>query len=117
MKHCPQCQKRFDDDAAVCPHDGTPLKRGPGGNAGGSAKSSASNGLVGRTFFGEYTVEKKLGEGGMGAVYLARQHEIDQAVALKTLHAKAAESHEIVQRFHREAKVISMLTHPNIVRV
>ena len=73
--------------------------------------------LVGRTFFGEYTIVKKLGEGGMGAVYLARQNAIDQSVALKVLHAKAAESDEIVQRFHREAKVISMLTHPNIVRV
>ena len=38
-------------------------------------------------------------------------------MALKVLHARAAESDEIVQRFHREAKVISMLTHPNIVRV
>jgi serine/threonine-protein kinase len=73
--------------------------------------------LVGRRFFGEYTITKKLGEGGMGAVYLARQNSIDQMVALKVLHARAAESDEIVQRFHREAKVISMLTHPNIVRV
>src|SRR5690554_5104343 len=73
--------------------------------------------LMGRTFFGEYTIVKKLGEGGMGAVYLARQNIIDQTVALKVLHPNAAESDEIVQRFYREAKVISMVSHPNIVRV
>jgi len=53
----------------------------------------------------------------MGAVYLAEQNSIDQKIALKVLHAESAESDEIVQRFHREAKVISMLTHPHIVRV
>lgn len=73
--------------------------------------------LIGRDFFGEYTIVDRLGEGGMGAVYLAEQDSIDQKIALKVLHAESAESDEIVQRFHREAKVISLLTHPNIVRV
>jgi eukaryotic-like serine/threonine-protein kinase len=89
----------------------------PPSNNPSSPQSMGNIDLVGRTFFGEYTIVKKLGEGGMGAVYLARQNAIDQNVALKVLHARAAESDEIVQRFHREAKVISMLTHPNIVRV
>ncbi len=53
----------------------------------------------------------------MGAVYQARQEAIDQDIAIKVLLAEAAKSQEIVQRFHREAKVISMLTHPNIIRV
>jgi len=73
--------------------------------------------LIGRDFFGEYTIVDRLGEGGMGAVYLAEQNSIDQKIALKVLHAESAESDEVVQRFHREAKVISMLAHPNIVRV
>ncbi|MFU8806785.1 MAG: serine/threonine protein kinase, partial [Bradymonadaceae bacterium] len=73
--------------------------------------------LVGRSLFGEYTFTRKLGEGGMGAVYLAQQDTIDQKIAVKVLHANAADSDEIVQRFHREARVISMLTHPNIIRV
>ena len=53
----------------------------------------------------------------MGAVYQARQDSIDQLIAIKVLLSEAAKSQEIVQRFHREAKVISMLTHPNIIRV
>ena len=53
----------------------------------------------------------------MGAVYQARQEAIDQDIAIKVLLSEAAQSAEIVQRFHREAKVISMLSHPNIIRV
>lgn len=73
--------------------------------------------FVGDQLFGEYTIDKKLGEGGMGSVYLARNPLIDQSIAVKILHGNAADSDEIKQRFQREARVISMLTHPNIVRV
>jgi serine/threonine-protein kinase len=73
--------------------------------------------LLGRQIFGQYTIVRKLGEGGMGAVYQARQEAIDQDIAIKVLLSEAARSPEIVQRFHREAKVISMLSHPNIIRV
>jgi serine/threonine-protein kinase len=73
--------------------------------------------LIGTTIFGEYQIERKLGEGGMGAVFQARQRAIDQDIAIKVLLAEAAQSDELVQRFHREAKVISMLSHPNIIRV
>ena len=73
--------------------------------------------LVGQRLFGDYTIVRKLGEGGMGAVYLARQQAINQDIAIKVLHGRAAESREIIERFNREARVISMLTHPNIIRV
>jgi serine/threonine-protein kinase len=73
--------------------------------------------LVGRRLFGEYTMIKKLGEGGMGAVYLLRQDQIDQHIAVKVLHGRAANSDELVQRFYREAKSLSMLSHPNIIDV
>ncbi len=73
--------------------------------------------LVGQRLFGDYVITRKLGEGGMGAVYLARQQAINQDIAIKVLHGRAAESAEIIERFNREARVISMLTHPNIIRV
>ena len=82
-----------------------------------TATQDTSTDLIGRTFFGDYRVVDSLGEGAMGAVYLAEQESIDQRIALKVLRPRAAQSDEIVGRFHREAKVISMLTHPNIVRV
>ena len=73
--------------------------------------------LIGERLFGEYAIVDKLGEGGMGAVYLAQQASIDQKIAVKVLHEEAANDHEMVQRFHREAQVVSILTHPNIIRV
>ena len=76
-----------------------------------------NQGLIGTKLFGDYTITRKLGEGGMGAVYLANQPTINQDIAIKVLHGKAAESEEIKERFNREARVISMLTHPNIIRV
>ncbi len=79
--------------------------------------ASSSSDLVGQQIFGQYSIIKKLGEGGMGAVYLARQSDIEQDIAIKVLLREAAQNPEIVQRFYREAKVISMLTHPNIIRV
>ena len=81
-----------------------------------AATMDTSN-LIGQHLFGEYTIIKKLGEGGMGSVYLAEQDSIDQQIAVKVLHEESAESDELVQRFHREAKVVSMLSHPNIIRV
>lgn len=73
--------------------------------------------LIGRKLFGGYEIVEKLGEGGMGAVYLAHQASIGQSIALKVLRSRATRNDETVARFHREAKVIGMMTHPNIVRV
>ena len=67
--------------------------------------------------FGDYVIERKLGSGGMGSVYLANNLSIEQSVAIKVLHTDAAEHDETVQRFNREAKTIARLTHPNIIRV
>lgn len=73
--------------------------------------------LVGQKLFGTYTITEKLGEGAMGDVYLARQAQTGQRLAIKLLNAEAQKHAETVQRFLREARVISMMTHPNIVRV
>ena len=66
---------------------------------------------------GAYRIVRLLGEGGMGAVYEARQEPLDRRVALKTLHADHAKSPEFIERFFNEAKVLSRLEHPSIVQV
>lgn len=73
--------------------------------------------LIGSTIFGDYIITKQLGEGGMGAVYLAENPNIEQKIAIKVLHGHAAQNKELVKRFNREARVICKLTHPNIIRV
>ena len=65
---------------------------------------------------GGYRLMRLLGEGGMGAVYLAYHEGQDQQVAIKVLADPLASNQAYVDRFYREAKSGAMLNHPNIVR-
>lgn len=71
-------------------------------------------GLVPNSKLGPYEVLAPLGAGGMGEVYRARDTRLDREVAIKVLPAHLTRSLEFKQRFEREAKSISQLTHPNI---
>ena len=72
--------------------------------------------LLGQTV-GNYRVTEKLGEGGMGSVYLAEHPTIGKKVALKVLHAEFATNTEVVERFFNEAKSVNAIGHPNIVDI
>ena len=65
---------------------------------------------------GEYELLAKLGEGGMGAVYKARQTRLDKIVAPKVLPKDRTGNPHAVARFEREMKAIGSLSHPNIVQ-
>jgi Tol biopolymer transport system component len=69
--------------------------------------------LTGRTL-GSYQVLERLGAGGMGEVYRARDTRIDRIVAIKVLIGEHSESAELRERFEREARAISRLSHPGI---
>src|SRR5215468_2925047 len=64
-----------------------------------------------------YEVIEKLGEGGMGVVYKARDARLDRLVALKLLPARLVESAEARRRFTGEARAISSLNHPAIATI
>ena len=66
---------------------------------------------------GDFEILGRLGQGGMGAVYQARQTSLDRLVALKTLQASLAGDPEYIARFRREAKAAAGLNHPNLVQV
>jgi len=66
---------------------------------------------------GEFRLIKKLGEGGMGVVYLARQESLGRLVALKLIRPERTGSFESTKRFWREVEAVSQLRHPNIVSV
>ena len=66
---------------------------------------------------GGYAVKDRLGEGGMGTVFLAEQRETGQLVALKILQAELAQDPEFRRRFERESQYASSLNHPNITRL
>jgi serine/threonine protein kinase len=66
------------------------------------------------TKLGPYEIESPLGAGGMGEVYRARDTRLDRTVAVKILPAHLSENDLAKQRFDREARAISSLSHPNI---
>ena len=71
--------------------------------------------LVGLTLAGRYRIERRVGVGGMGTVYLAAHTGLGQHVAVKVLHERYAREHQLKQRFENEARTYGRLNHPNLV--
>jgi non-specific serine/threonine protein kinase len=65
---------------------------------------------------GHYTITRKLGEGGMGIVYEARDERLDRTVALKTM-SSVADDESARQRFWREARAAASVNHPNVCQI
>jgi len=93
---------------------------------GGGARTNASTlildgGSVEKPMLGRYQVEKELGKGAMGVVYLGRDPKIGRVVAIKTIalsqEFEADELAEVKARFFREAETAGRLNHPNIVTI
>ena len=76
---------------------------------------SVSN-TVGRAF-GNYQLERELGQGGMGTVYLAKDNGLNRYVALKILRSDLGEDPSFSIKFLKEVEVTASLAHPNIIRV
>jgi serine/threonine-protein kinase len=112
MKLCPACEERYGDDARACPRDGATLVQVPGPVAARDVDP-----LCGQVLDGRYRIERRLGAGGMGAVYVGRQQAVDRAVAVKVLPAALGSDEEAVRRFLQEARASSALAHPNIVTI
>src|SRR5262245_51980837 len=66
---------------------------------------------------GPYPVERELGRGGMGVVYLARDPRLERAVAIKVVPTALALNPDNMARFEREAKLLAALNHPNIASI
>src|SRR3954470_21563898 len=71
---------------------------------------------VGQTI-GNYRITARLGEGGMGIVYLAEHPVIGKKVALKAIHPELSRNSEVVSRFMTEAKAVNQIGHDHIVDI
>jgi len=91
-----------------------------GGGGGSRTNTSMLNdGTVEKPMLGRYQIEKELGKGAMGVVYLGKDPKIGRTVAIKTMalaqEFEADELEEVKERFFREAETAGRLNHPNIV--
>ncbi len=66
---------------------------------------------------GEFSIQRKIGEGGLAEIYLAHQRSLNRYVAIKLLRKKICADDELVKRFEREATTLARMSHPNIVHV
>jgi serine/threonine protein kinase len=108
------------DRAAEIPTDRPPplAAKGEGArDAKPADQPAASENDPARLEIKGYTIERELGRGGMGTVYLARQHSLDRHVALKVMSRRWANDPIFVSRFTREAYAAAQLSHPNIVQI
>src|SRR5512136_2591222 len=72
--------------------------------------------MIGKTL-GHYQITNKLGKGGMGEVFQAKDQKLGRDVAIKVLPEEFARDADRVARFQREAKVLASLNHPNIATI
>jgi serine/threonine protein kinase/tetratricopeptide (TPR) repeat protein len=87
------------------------------GPASSSPSASAPAGASWPAQLGHYRIERKLGEGGMGAVYVARDDRLQRDVALKTISSLTAADDTARRRFWREARAAASVNHPNVCQI
>jgi serine/threonine-protein kinase len=105
-KLCPQCGTRYEGDNRFCTLDGATL-----------VLENPSDTLTGALLADRYLIDRKLGEGGMGEVYLAEHIRMKRKVAVKVMRAWLTKDPAAISRFHREAENASQITHPNVAGV
>jgi len=106
QKICPTCGTEYPLSERFCPRDGSALR-----------SASASTDLMGTVVADRYHILKKLGEGGMGQVYLAEHVKMGRKSALKVMNPGMNQDADAIARFNREASNASRLNHPNICAI
>src|SRR5712664_4198789 len=134
LMECPVCSAKNPDAASQCGTCHTPLPVTSSQetlNEGGApeawsaaftpqpaAMAVAGDDLEkGTVLAGRYEILQLLGRGGMGAVYKARDFELDRFVALKLIRPELARNPEILRRFKQELILARQITHKNVIRI
>ncbi|MBC19964.1 MAG: hypothetical protein CMJ74_06855 [Planctomycetaceae bacterium] len=114
------CDKHSQDERPISdvPTEERFLAETMAGNSGkDTAREQEGSEPVAREKIGRYQIEKVLGTGAMGAVYLARDETLDRRVAIKIPKFPEGAGDEVIQRFYREARSAAAITHPNICAI
>ena len=105
LKVCPQCGTEYETAARFCPNDGMALR--PRG----------SDSLLDHVIAERYHILKRIGEGGMGRVYLGEHVKMNRQCAIKVMSPQLLNDHESAARFGREASNAARIIHPNVAAV
>ncbi|HSQ19799.1 MAG TPA: protein kinase, partial [Blastocatellia bacterium] len=108
MKICPQCGKAYDDQMEVCASDRSKLVL---------IDPSDGDPMLGKLLAGRYRLIRKIGEGGMGAIYRAVHTEMSRTCAIKLLTALSNGKEDAIARFKREAKMASRIDNVHAVTI
>ncbi|HEV8122966.1 MAG TPA: serine/threonine-protein kinase [Gemmatimonadales bacterium] len=133
-RRCPRCGATYPAPARFCQNDGSPLidvqSSDPAAPQASGSRTEVrkahvtpnrgtdrASTLTGQVLDGRYEVKKKLGEGGMSYVYLAREIASGETVAIKVLSPKLSNEQSSVERLRREAGLAMRLDHPNVCKI
>jgi len=105
-KVCPQCANEYLTTDRFCPRDGSPLRPKGGDDP-----------LIGRIIADRYLILAKLGEGGMGRVYLGEHMKMNRQCAIKVMNPNLVNDTDSATRFAREASNAARILHPNVAAV
>jgi predicted Ser/Thr protein kinase len=105
LKVCPHCGTEYETAARFCPADGTALR------------PKGSDSLIGSVLAERYHILKRIGEGGMGRVYLGEHVKMNRQCAIKVMSPSLVNDAESASRFAREASSAARIIHPNVAAV
>jgi serine/threonine-protein kinase len=105
LKVCPQCGTEYETTARFCPADGSALR------------PKGSDSLIGSVLADRYHILKRIGEGGMGRVYLGEHVKMNRQCAIKVMSPALVNDAESASRFAREASSAARIIHPNVAAV
>ena len=112
---CPQCHTPLPESSRYCSVCGTDQTGGAGPPS--TTSSAVLLQRLQRAVEGKYRIERILGKGGMGAVFLAHDLTLEREVAIKVLPPDIAQDEQVVRRFQQEAKTSAKLDHPHIIPI
>jgi serine/threonine-protein kinase len=113
---CVRCHTPLPDNSKFCFACGYDITGG-GSLSSTSAQVESLMARLQRIVEGEYKLERLVGKGGMGAVFLAQDLTLDREVAIKVLPPDISLDEHVVKRFQQEAKTAAKLDHPNIIPI
>ena len=112
---CFRCHTPIPESSKFCSTCGADVSGGDGPTSTSSVDLVRER--LQRIIEGEYRIERLLGKGGMGQVFLAHDLTLEREVAIKVLPPDVAQDEQVVRRFQQEAKTAAKLDHPNIIPI